>query len=348
MTTTVESIDANTSRVSVNGAEAVKLTDTGPVVKNLNGGQLAGLRNKILNGGCQIAQRGNVVLAATSSVYGGCDRFISTVSGTTVSAVALQAAEPVAGMSSTGLVHQIGNVVTTGTTTIAWSSRLEASDVRNMNGKKVTFSGKIYQTSAATIAFVPIIEKANAADNFSAKTTLFTGSIFNVAPSTVTEFSYTVTLGATDASNGLQLNLYANSIAAQSGSYWSFSDLQFEIGETKTPFEVRPYALENSMCLRYYRKNRKVTGTAATATDINYIEGFELPMRSTPSATLLTSTPYAEQPIFVTARNGSGSSIGVSHLTTVGCDLRVGGFSGMTVGAHCLFEANQVAYNAEL
>lgn len=57
MTTSIQSIDDNTSAILVNGVESFRFTPEGVQTTSLNGGHLAGLRNRLINGNFKINQR---------------------------------------------------------------------------------------------------------------------------------------------------------------------------------------------------------------------------------------------------------------------------------------------------
>lgn len=92
-----------------------------PVVPSLNGGQLAGLRNRVMNGNFAVNQRvvtGSVVLAA--GAYGH-DRFKAGASGCTYT-FATSANVTTLTISAGSLIQVIeGNNLETGTYTLSWS-----------------------------------------------------------------------------------------------------------------------------------------------------------------------------------------------------------------------------------
>lgn len=265
MPTAIQSIDTTTSNILVNGVEALRMQQGGVVYGN-GGGQLAGFRNVFINGGCTVAQRGTVTLSTSSSVYGGCDRWITSVSATTVSALALQAVVNLP--SSTGYGHQIGNVTTTGSTTIGLIQRIEAREAARLIGKTVTLSAKVYQSSGSTISMNWNIQRPTSTiDTFSSTTLITNTSGVSIPSATWTTVTGTYAVTQADAQWGIQFGLNATGLAAQSNSQWYFCDLQCEVGSVATPFEVRPHTIEQLLCQRYLPS---YTATATTTEDIGY------------------------------------------------------------------------------
>ena len=257
-------------------------------VPSINGGQLAGLRNKIINGSCEVAQRGNVAAVLGVWTYGGADRIavlplsFSTATGTIAA---------ITGLASPGR-NQSVLLTTTGSGAVNFETRPESRDVIDLNSKTVTFSVRVYQDTGSAINTVLTITKANAEDNFTAgKTILGTSTPVSVASGTPTYLTFTLALGATGASNGLSCQINFTGVGAITSKSFVVGELQLEVGSVATPFEHRPYGLELALCQRYYYRltpsaadqtlgvGHNTSTTAAVATNF-----FPVPMRSAPSA----------------------------------------------------------------
>ena len=254
MTTSITSVSETESKIQVNGLDALTFNSAGEIggIRGINGGQLAGMRNRIINGGMQVAQRGNVVFTSTAALYGGCDRYLSYISATTVTAIALRAAVGVSA-TSTGYAHQLGNVTTTGSTLVQLQQRVESLNSESLVGKTVTFSGKVLQITGASQTLHFGFVRANAVDNFSAQTSLQNTTI-SIPNNVWTAFSFTTTLSDSLVSNGL-MTFCSYSLGAQANTQFYFGDWQLEIGPVATPFEHRPYGMELALCQRYYYRN---------------------------------------------------------------------------------------------
>jgi len=148
-----------------------------------------------------------------------------------------------------------------------------------------------------------------------------------------------------------QLQCYFNAPAVAAGDYVEFEWIKLEEGSVATPWVVPDPAIELVRCQRYYR-------TAGMGAEGKFIEATVVQlrgdwssnqMRTTPTVSLLTSTPLLLE-IGVAARVGSGSSITASSLTAYGFDyVQIGGFSGATVGADAVGSTTKIlAFSAEL
>lgn len=206
-------------------------------------------RNKLINGGGLISQRGISTALTAGGVYGA-DRWIHLCSGAT--GITATCAGDVSGLSGT---RSKNYVYTQG----SWTSgqpgfiqRIESVNVFDLNGKQVTFSGKIYQNTGSSITFNLQIYKPNALNDWSASTQISTTQTVVVPSGTVTPFTATWTLGSTDASNGLDVRVLASASVTVSSKIVAITDMQLEEGSIATPFENRPVGLELFQCQRYY------------------------------------------------------------------------------------------------
>jgi len=221
-----------------------------------NGSQLigiaGGLRNLIINGGMQVSQRGSVALTTTSLQYGGADRCLCGLFNfTTASATQLAIGGQPTAFWATGYLQAISGLTTTGTGSVQFRQRIEAVNTYYLNSKTITISGTVYQDTGSTQSFDVGLFKANAADNFSATTLLFT-SVLSALTATLTNFTVTYTLGSTDASNGLEPVINFTAVGAVTNKNFYFGNFQLEVGSVATTFEQRPYGLELMLCQRYY------------------------------------------------------------------------------------------------
>jgi hypothetical protein len=309
------SIAATTVQAAINELDSEKLAKAGGVmtgdlsIPSLNGGPLAGTRNFLINGCMRVAQRGNVEFTGTNNLYGGADRWLTSISGTTVSAVALQA--EYAG-SRSGYAHQIGNLTTTGATTAAISQRIEALNSRALNGKTVTFSGKVLQQTGAARTLTRSTTKANAKDNFEGGQTTLSSNTVDVPNNVVTPFIFTFSLGAADGNNGISMLVGFNALPAMSSAQLYFFDMQLEVGETATPLEYRSIGMEEALCRRYYCRQAFYIGAiynTVANTEWGASVQWPVPMRATPTVYVIggaagagSSNPTIDTPSSTNAR----------------------------------------------
>jgi hypothetical protein len=216
-----------------------------------NSGQLRGFRNRVINGDCRVAQRGNVAAALGSWKYGGADRIraglfsYSSGSGTIARATGIG--------SPPGNAQGLVGVTTTGAGQVYFSTLLEQANVFDLSGKTVTFSVNLYQNTGAPVNAPISLYKANSPDVFSTLTLLGSNTVSVPNGGNGAKGTLTVTLGATDAANGLALYVYFPTGAITSKNFYTW-DWQFEEGSIVTPFEWLPLGLELALCQRYYYK----------------------------------------------------------------------------------------------
>jgi hypothetical protein len=217
------------------------------------------MRNRIINGSMQVAQRGNVVLSANGATYGGPDRFILTVGGfSTVSVIALQAGAVFTGSPKS---YQIGNLLTTGGPgTVSIVQRIESANTYDLNSQPVTITLQVLQQTGATLNAQLVLRKPTAVDNFTSVTLIAASALLPVADSTNTTLTFTTTLGAADATNGLQVDLLFPTVPATSSKQIYTAMWQLEAGTTASPFEQRLYGTELALCQRYYYQASPLRG----------------------------------------------------------------------------------------
>jgi hypothetical protein len=213
--------------------------------------QLQPFKNKIINGACHIAQRGNVSIPNNAWTYGGCDRIAAGPVGFTTFSGTLQKV-PVAFIDG-GPAQVLGPVTTTGSGSIQFQQRIEAANTFDLNGKTITGSFWIYQTTGATITGNITIAKPSAYDNFGAQNNIASAAV-TIPTDSWTQLSVTTTLNSTDASNGLVLT-FNTAAGALTNRYFYITRMQLEQGSVATPFEHRPIGLELASCQRYYEKS---------------------------------------------------------------------------------------------
>jgi hypothetical protein len=227
-------------------------------------------RNRVINGDCLVAQRGNVAAVNNAVTYGGADRiFVAPLSFTTFSGTIQKGAfnEGVAGYG------QVLSCTTTGSGMVIFGQRIESLNTVDLKSKTVTFSGTLYQDTGSTVAVDVKLHKANAVDNFSAVTQLGSTAAVSVPSGVATNFTLTVALGSTDAANGIAVEMAFKSIGAVTNKLFIVSNLQLEVGSKASAFERRPYGMELGMCQRYFYK---LGGSAYTNMGIGTVRATDL------------------------------------------------------------------------
>jgi len=271
--------------ISINGTNGLAFNDASSQNTAATG---FGFKNRIINGSCLVAQRGNVVAANNTIVYGGADRiFVAPISFTTVTGSIVQS--PLSGTNS-GYGQWLTSVTTTGSGIIVFGQRIEALNCLDLNSKAVTFTGYLYQDTGASITSTVSISKATVKDIFNAVTQIGGTTVLTLPNAVLTPFSLTVTLGPSDANNGLAVQV-SHAVGAITSRSFAIGDMQLEKGSTATSFDYRPYGTELALCKRYGRPFPFIRSVGyLTTSGAAYVTAyFDVEMRAAPTATVAAS-----------------------------------------------------------
>ena len=266
--------------ISESGIEA---SGIGITCANINGGQISGRRNLIINGAMQVAQRGNV--SSVTSGYGGADRFKFDRSGAAVVTLRQQGVGNSPTDQGFGFCQQID--VTTADSSLAAgdyaliSYRFEGQDLQQLkkgtaNAQEVTLSFYIKSPKTGT-HIVELVDQSNSARHVNKAYTVSSANTWE--KKTVTfpmETSNTITndnarrmdlnwwlaAGSTYSSGSLQTSWGADTDANRAVGQVNCMDstdnnvyitgVQLELGSQATPFEHRRFDDELFACQRYY------------------------------------------------------------------------------------------------
>lgn len=301
-----------TTPAAINGTTG---TFSGDVqMASTNGGQLAGLRNKIINGNMDIFQRG--ATAVTTNVYGPADRFIndsvvntfSTTRGSFVSGETL---------FDTGGAQFYTQIAVTSVTAPGnyYKFAQNIENVRILAGQTVTVSFWAEAASGTPSIALEIFQ------NFGTGGTSVSPSVAGVGQAqaittTWAKYSKTFTipsingktLGTNANTSFTSLNFWldagtnfsgvggrAAGIGPQVSKTISIAQVQLEIGPVATPFEQRPVGMELALCQRYYEVMPQAgtgsiqasigTGQNTSATAGSVPITFKVTKRATPEVT---------------------------------------------------------------
>ena len=317
-TTGVTLVDGERAVVAWNGSDYVKVSSNLAGVPSINGGQLAGLRNRVINGQGWINQRGPVAVQA-GLAYGPDRMMASITSGTGISGNITSGS--LAG-TSTGYGWGL-NACSWTTGAVQLAQRIESWNVLDMNSKTVTFSGKLFQDTGGSRTFNIIIQKATAGvDNFTTTSTIASTTV-TVSTSTITPFSFTTTLGASDATNGIQLIVVDTVVNTATSKTYFTSDWQFEIGSVATTFEQRAYGLELALCQRYFQPALlpRYAGYVGGGTQNVTVSVTFPPMRVSPTITATFAQTNTTGATFSNIQ-GSGATFGANVTATGAFDYQ--------------------------
>jgi hypothetical protein len=274
------SVTGNAATVTTNANLTGDVTSVGnaTTITSIGGGQLAGLRNRIINGDMRIDQRNagaSQTLTAGAGAY--CvDRFVAESTGANATG------QRVAGSGADQYAYQFTGAASV--TGLSLEQRIEATNIYDLASQTVTFSTKLSNSLLTTVTWTA--SYATAVDNWASRTQIATGT-FTVS-STPTKYSTQISLPA-NAVNGVVITL---SVGAQLSGTWTVGEFQLENGSVATPFERRPIGLELGLCQRYYQSDSGMTayGAIGNTNDTNrtIILQFKTSMRVAP--TIITNT----------------------------------------------------------
>jgi len=251
-----------------------KTFSAAPVVPALNGGQLAGMRNKIINGKMEIAQRGTSFADANGYTL---DRFDYLRAGGSASLITQENDRP----SSLEFNKSFRIAVTTADTSIAagdyglLGQKIEGWNVRDLIGRTFTISFWVRSTKTGThcVAFRNstndrsyVVEYTISATNtWEYKSITVSGGLIttgtwnwetgvglqvNWALAAGTTFQ--TTAGAWQPGNFFATSNQVNCLDSNTNIF-AITGVQLEVGSVATPFEHRPIGAELALCRRYTR-----------------------------------------------------------------------------------------------
>lgn len=289
-----------------------KTFSSAPVVPGLNGGQLAGFRNKIINGKMEIAQRGTSFVSPGFYTYA-MDRWVYNGAGTTAAVTVTQQSD----VPSTNEFQSSLRVAdTTADAAVAAGDvaniqhRLEGYNVRDLIGKTFILSFWVRSSKVGTHCLTFLNSAADrsyvaeytvsVANTWEYKSVTVAGGLITAGTWNWTNgigilLSFTLMAGTTfhtTTAGSWQTGTF-HSTAAQVncldtvGNIFAITGVQLEVGSVATPFEHRPYGMELALCQRYYIALPTTSFSNGDAANVNQ-RLFPVTMRATPT---MTATP---------------------------------------------------------
>jgi hypothetical protein len=269
---------------NVTGNLTGNVTGGAIVGESYNGGQLAGLRNKIINGAMEIAQRGTSFTVNTGF---GANYTLDRYSRIAVTAASVTVTQSLDGPASEPtLPYSLRCTVATADPTVTASElwtllqKIEGYSARDLIGKTFTLSFWVRSAKVGTHCVAFYNNDYPSADRYYV-------AEYNISAANTWEYKEItiidglITAGTWDWTNGSGLTvgwtLYCGTtrqgvagswqsgwaLATSSqvnvldtiGNIFAITGVQLEVGNTPTPFEHRPFGVELSMCQRYYEKS---------------------------------------------------------------------------------------------
>jgi hypothetical protein len=358
--TGIEVPNGNTMLLYCDGFNVVVAFDT-INVNSQNGGQLAGLRNRIINGSMTIAQRGTSFAAIANAEYS-LDRYKTEYVTSAVTTVSQQADVP----SSNEFQNSLRVAVTTADASIAAgdvyliTQVIEGYNVRDLIGRTFTLSFWV-RSSKTGVHCVALVNDSsdrsyvvqytiNAANTWESKTVTVSGGLITAGTWNWTnglglKVRFALAVGATfqTTANAWQTGNFSATSAQVNcldtiGNIFAITGVQLEPGSVATTFEQRPIGMELALCQRYYVRVGPgfgtgftwpaISGFADNATSAQFVMPFPAPMRIAP-ASLEQSGTAANYAV----RYATGSATDCSAVPTFGNATVYGALFVLTVAA---------------
>jgi hypothetical protein len=284
----------------------------------LNIDDLYGFRNRLINGGFEVWQRGTARTYSTSYLA---DRWTAGLGFQAGAHQQVSISSPPSGLTSQYALRSSSSTTgeNAGGTRMSSNQKIEYQNCYDLANSAVTLSGWIrcsntsFTASSGSYSSLTIriqtntttTDSATSADTGDGNITpiSFSGGVISGGsniqwtsgnfPTTWTYFTFTGIAPANLKNLSVRfetINLANTSVA---GSEWyEVAELQLEKGRVATPFERRPYGTELALCQRYYYKTSggptggRITqaGYAISTTVARVSNVFPVPMRTSPTA----------------------------------------------------------------
>ncbi|NBS70030.1 hypothetical protein EBT31_14120 [bacterium] len=293
---------------------------TAATLASINGGPLAGTRNRIINGGHAVDQRNggaSQTFTAAAALAYSVDRWYGYCTGANVTGQRIQGAT-----AGQYYYRFTGAASVTG---IGFGQRIEQLNSADLAGTTATLSVDLANSVLTTVTWTAYY--ATTADSFGTlasptRTQIATGTF--TVNSTVTRYSTNISVPAA-ATTGIEVVF---SVGAQTSGTWTIGNVQLEAGAVATPFERRSHGLELALCQRYFEQSYMdgvAPGTANAGASINEATfgdsaaqhtttfEFKVPKRATPSVSVYDPFSGASPRVYAYA----GSFIGAAAVSTI-------------------------------
>jgi hypothetical protein len=280
-------------------------------VVSLNGGQLAGTRNRIINGDMRIDQRNagaSQTFTAAAALAYSVDRWYGYCTGANVTG------QQITGATAGQFRYRFTGAASV--TAIGFGQRIEQINSADLASTTATLSVDLANSLLTSVTWTAYY--ATTANTFGTlaaptRTQIATGT-FTVS-GTVTRYSTSISIPAA-ATTGIEIVF---TVGAQTSGTWTIGDVQLEPGSVATPFERRSYGQELALCQRYYYQTSQPNdfygraGTVAATTYHPIIHEFPVIMRIAPNYSAAAAT-------FTSANTSAFSNTTTQrrHLTLIG------------------------------
>jgi len=313
---------------------------------SINGGQIGGSRNLIINGNMAVAQRGTSVTGVSDSGYETVDRFRGSYNGAPDQ---LRVTHAQVADAPDGLTNSFKLTVTTPETTLAsdervrFQQRIEAYNLQHLafgtsSASAITLS--FYVKSSITGTFGVDLKNEDAgrsaaqsytissANTWEKKTLTFAGdqtSGFNNDNGVGLTVSWVLAAG-TDYTSGTLATAFASTTSANlapsnqvnligtDNATWQLTGVQLEAG-VATPFEHESYAETLRKCQRFYNRlgfmKHQFYSSSIGSSNPDLMDSITFPpMRDAPAANPYTDANYSSSG----STNATNTTLTLSHI----------------------------------
>ena len=283
---------AGTTALTISSAQAISLTNALPIASGgtgsttLAGANIAttnsstqsitsintfGFKNRIINGGQTINQRGFSGTVASSSYT--LDRFLIDTNLSSQVSVS-QSTDAPTGFINSALITSLSAHSLGATDFCAYEQRIEAYNIYDFgwgtaNAKTVTLSFWVKSSLSGTFGiclqggqYYPVTYSIPTANTWTYVTVTIVGSTsgsWGTTTSTGVAILFGLGVGSTySGTSGAWTNSLAigatgaTSVISTNGATWQISGVQLEVGTQATSFDFRDYGRELILCQRYY------------------------------------------------------------------------------------------------
>lgn len=363
------------SAASISAARDILITDgsiTTAKWASANG-QLAGMRNKIINGGFDIAQRGaSFTASANNDDAYTLDRWYILSDGNDIVDVTQNSS-----VVPTNGQYAIALDVETINKKFGIAQIIERANCKGLIGNTVTlsFKAKVSSTTKLDNVKAAIVAWSGTADTVTSdiisawgvegtNPTLIANATYENTPAnlnlTTSYATYSITAAVDTAStNNIIVFIWSDVTDTTLGDFLYITDVQLEPGSAATPFEHRPIGTELALCQRYYYR-QQATGTSSffgSATNPNTttsqgLTTFPVIMRTAPTGLEQTGTASHYQ-VYSAGANTTCSAVPVFSVADVWTAITTFTVaSGLTAGQGAFLRSNNAAaylgWSAEL
>jgi hypothetical protein len=367
---------ATNAITDASGGNTATINSYTPTESNMAG------RNRIINGDMKIAQRGTSVTGFTSGQLRTCDRIGAYVNACTWTGI--QDTDAPTGFSnSVRITCTTANASIGAADQVQYFYNIEDRDLQDLakgtaDSKSFTVSFWIKSNKTGTSVLnindgtnsrhVNKTYTINSANTWEYKTITFPGDTSGVLTNNnssglLLEFWFRV--GSNNSSGSIQNNWTSFSAVNRAAGtdinlgtavsdYVAITGLQFEIGETATPFERRPYGTELALCQRYYTKTYPVDVAPGTNTGTSIAIGrstdatssyttiaqwaYPVTMRATPSISLFNPVTGT-----VNSFRGDGSNYSPSQTIFISTCAVTASVGNVSIGTSTYVSTHIVA-----